>query len=489
MGEASGSDCTPLDTDLSKVMVVGETLEESISKTAANGYGPIWFVLKDGSRIVETRKVGEEGHPELYDPSKLESFYTGVLDHTDAPHYGIRTGFASSQISYIVTDDKRVFLEVALNGFYIPVINKQGELVFTPEDYDKLRSKMSGLEYYGAGDFQIASKEDLMVPGVQTFADGIQANREVISRKHNAIKEAVRKGMETVGVTMKDKLDGNVMTGCADLIDTGSTARGTDLPGKADFDYICRVDRSLFVDKKKFAEFREAIMAQFGDIETKEFAGDNFRFKGVTIPGLDDKVDLDISFVVRTTKLSLSSDESLLRVMDGIEQGSFVEPDDRHKISSGSEARDLVSANILMAKKLFKAYSCYKNHRNKETPQGGLGGIGIENWVLQNGGSLKLAAEEFLSFVETSDSYDQFKHQYSVWDFGQNHYSFEDNKYSHDDFVYNNMDANGYARMVIALRNYLSMGEKAFDEEVIARIDSDVKAFLEEKAKDKSVTI
>ena len=36
-----------------------------------------------------------------------------------------------------------------MNGFYIPVANKEGKIVFTPKDYDELRAKMSGLSYYG----------------------------------------------------------------------------------------------------------------------------------------------------------------------------------------------------------------------------------------------------------------------------------------------------------------------------------------------------
>lgn len=476
LGESAGSDMTPLDTDLCRINVAGNTVGDTIASTAASSYGTIYFVLKGGDRFSITRTKGGEEATDLRELDKLESFHTAVWDGNTSDHYGIRTGFASSEIDFIVAEDPKVQLEVVLNGFYIPIVNRKGELIFTPEDYDKLRAKMSGIEYYGSGPYQIASYEDLMSPGVLEHANGVSENRVSIRLKHNAIKASIKKGMSTVGVTMKDKLDGNVMAGYADLIDTGSTARGTDLPGKADFDYICRVDRNLINDPVKFAEFKEALISQFISIDKEEYVGNNgnFRFKGVMVEGLEEKVDIDISFVIRTTKLNISSDESLLTRMDCIESGNYTVDGDR-KIEDPVEARNLVTGNILMAKELLKAYKCYKKHNSPEK-QGGLGGIGIENWILQYGGSLKRAAEDFLRVAKECDSYNEFKERYIIWDFGQNHYSLEGSDYTHDNFVYRNMDANGYERMKAALATYLKYGEKAIDSEIADAIVANVEA-------------
>ena len=469
LGDSANSDATPLDTDLSRINIETSSVGEAISSTAASGYGSdIYFILKDGSRFAVTRTKDGGDSLESADPDKLESFYTSVCDNNNSDHYGIRTGFASSEIDFIVSTDKKTQLEVALNGFYIPIVDREGNLLFTPDDYDKLRAKMSGIEYYGSGPYQMASYEDLIAPGVQEMAQGVSENRTGIKIKHNAIKAAVRKGMSEVNVVMKDKLDGNVKAGYADLIDTGSTARGTDLPGKADFDYICRVDRSLFNNPTKFQEFKDSIKNQFVSIDKEEYVNGNFRFKGVVVEGLDEKVDIDLSFVIRTTKLTISSDESLLTRMDAIENGSYTVSGDR-AIDDPVEARNLVTGNILMAKKLLKAYKCYKKHSSPEK-EGGLGGIGIENWILQHGGSLKRAAEDFMSVAENCQTYEEFKKQYSIWDFGQNHYALEGSDYSHDDFVYKNMDAAGYERMKAALKCYLEYGMKALDEEVATEI-------------------
>jgi hypothetical protein len=56
------------------------------------------------------------------DTSKIEVFYTGAIGNS---HYGIRTGFASTEIDCFIVKrwDDRIGLEIAMNGFYIPVID------------------------------------------------------------------------------------------------------------------------------------------------------------------------------------------------------------------------------------------------------------------------------------------------------------------------------------------------------------------------------
>ena len=79
-----------------------------------------------------------------------------------------------------------------------------------------------------------------------------------------------------------------------------------------------------------------------------------------------------------------------------------------------SKKYELVIANILFAKKLLKENGCYKPDRG-EKPEGGLGGVGIENWILQNGGSLKKAAESFLETANDSTGFEDFKNKYSAF--------------------------------------------------------------------------
>ena len=112
-----------------------------------------------------------------------------------------------------------------------------------------------------------------------------------------------------------------------------------------------------------------------------------------------------------------------------------------------------VVANILLAKRVLKEANAYKPHRS-DASQGGMGGVGIENWVLQHGGSFIDAAK---SFVEAAEglTYDQFKDKYRVWDFGENHLAAKKGNYPHDNFIFANMNEAGFKKTKEALKKYL----------------------------------
>ena len=103
----------------------------------------------------------------------------------------------------------------------------------------------------------------------------------------------------------------------------------------------------------------------------------------------------------------------------------------------------------------------YKLNRG-ETSQGGLGGVGIENWILQNGGSFVDAANSFLRAAENR-SFSEFQSIYPIWDFGENHLAERKDQYPHDNFVANNMSKDGYERMVSILTMYMKEREKGQD--------------------------
>ena len=120
------------------------------------------------------------------------------------------------------------------------------------------------------------------------------------------------------------------------------------------------------------------------------------------------------------------------------------------------EKYNKVLENIVAAKSLLKEAGVYKPNRGTR-PEGGLGGVGIENWVLQHGGSFYDAAK---SFVEASEglNYYQFLETYDIWDFGENHFGIERKQDLHDNFIYN-MSKAGYFKMCYALENYLKKME------------------------------
>ena len=444
LGDSSTSDATPLDTDLSMVYESGKSLKDTLSKTEATNYGNIWLVLKRDDRFQDTRSTVKSPikveNPDLtHNPNKLELFYTGMAGGS---HYGIRTGFASSEINYIIVGqyNRRVGLEIVKNGFYIPVVDKEGNLVFTVQDYENLRNKMRGLSYYDADEF--VCSDYLAIPEAVALAERIYESDIQTAIKRNAINSVISNAVESMNLILKGHIDGDLTEGTVELIDTGSTGRGTNMPGDGDFDFMMRLDKSIFTNPVKLTKLKEVLIDAFGSEHAKEIIGSgDFRLKGVRINGLETPVDIDITFVEKTNKLSYSTDMSL---QDRL----------RHIKAHCPIQYDLVIANILIAKKVLKESGIYKPNRG-EVPQGGLGGVGVENWILQNGGSFVEAAKSFLACAEGRD-FEAFKAEYQLWDFGENHLAAKKEDYPHDNFITRNMSAEGYVKMCEALKNYLN---------------------------------
>ena len=91
--------------------------------------------------------------------------------------------------------------EIAKNGFYIPIVDKKsGELIFSPEEYDGARYRMSGLTSLDGGEFVPAdSPERNFVPTLAlesyTFPDGatIEGTSETIAKSQENKKEVDHK--------------------------------------------------------------------------------------------------------------------------------------------------------------------------------------------------------------------------------------------------------------------------------------------------------
>lgn len=442
LGADYGMDNTPLDADVSRISGSNEeTVEQIINKTAAGNYGPIYLVLKNDDRFIVTREQSKILSAKR-DMSKLEAFYTGLLG---SDHYGIRTGFASSDINYVVmTDyDDRVGLEIAMNGFYIPVANMEGKIVFTQQDYDKLRGKMAGLSYYDEKEYKFSA--NLVTPETKKIAEHLDENSHEIKYKITKINEIVSKSLAELDLKLKTDITEDLTDGIVEFINTGSTGRGTNIPGDGDFDFIMRLDKRLIYNAEKMNKLKETLSKNIGKGSQNSFG--DFRLSEVSLDN-STNVDIDISFVQKQDTLSYSSDMSIKDRLSNIKKSD----PDKYKY---------VLANIILAKKVLKEANAYKPNRGY-IPQGGLGGIGIENWVLQNGGSFNDAATNFLAVAE-GKNFDEFKSAYKIWDFGDNFFASKEGSYPHDNFVENNMTKDGYERMCCALKKYLSLTKENID--------------------------
>ena len=506
LGDSSRSDTTPLDIDLSVVLNYSgdtRTIDHAMRPMLADGYGcGLWTVLRSDEatgedRFIVTRRNRHEADQDIYDPdddpdsrhkrealTKLEAFATGV-DGYD--HYGIRTGFGMNKVDYCVTDSTRIDstpasevtkLEIALDGFYIPIVDKDSEeLIFTPADYDKMREQMSGLSHYSTGDYvfapdselelgeltldkeslsavsmpssssagddaQGASSGSITIPGTDTIIDQLPAGMAETDHKHEVINQAIKQAITNIpelNLSYKDYLDGDLTENIVEMIDTGSTGRQTNAPGSGDFDYMARLDRSILNDPTKKQQITDALLAAFGrENDGSAIVNGNLRLKQVSIDGLAEPVDIDITFAQKTNKVQYPTDAALA--------------DRLSNIKNQSETKyQQVLANIIYAKQFLKAAGAYKPRRSPEAKGiGGLGGVGIENWILQHGGSFKQAARDFLSVADNCSGFEDFCAHYPVWDYGENHKGIRSKP--HDNFVADNMNQAGYNRMKQALR-------------------------------------
>lgn len=483
LGTDTHSDATPLDSDHSLILpsTVRKSLKATIGNTSSGNYGTFFLVIKkDSQKIIYTRddpeyifksenapeyqsKLGKNADKETiksrinnringtFEEPKLEAFSSFV---TGNDHYGIRTGMAITDVDYIVVEDydKRIGYELAMNGTFVPVVDiETNEVVFGVEDYKKIREQMQGLSYFGTKKFEVEqSAYNPMVESKveQLFPDG--EVEESISEKdakvkREAIEKKVREAVfEKIGLGFESKITGDITPGFIEFIDTGSTGRGTNLPGDGDFDFSLKVDKAISDDPKKMEEFKNvlrkvlAIKSNHEECELTEANG-NFRYKKVQIEGVEMPLDIDVTFMQKTEDVTYSTDMAVKDRLQGIK-------------ANDPEGYKRVIANIVVAKEMLKKDGIYKKQgSDKATREGGFGGVGVENWILQNGGSFVKAMETFLEASEKAKDFEEFMEIYPIYDFGQNHMA---KGYLHDSFI-KGISGSGYRKMQEKFKTYI----------------------------------
>lgn len=318
----------------------------------------------------------------------------------------------------------------AMTQRYVPIYDiHTGEELFSKEEFLELRQKMSGLSIYGSEEF-IFSK-NLEFPGMEYYLERIDSNLAAIQAQEEKINRTFSHILSALGFSISS------LTGPqnVEIIDTGSTSRGTNIPNNHwDFDFMFRIP------PEQLSTIRDGLVQGLPTLNGKNVITRNrIRLQQVTIEGIDVPLDIDISFV--PNQMTYFSTEQALQMR--LEQ---IKKQDITKYK-------LVLANIMCAKQILKQYHAYKPSRSDQS-QAGLGGVGIENWILQHGGSLEDAARSFLE-ASTSKSFLEFERVYSVFDFGKNHVSVAKRGFPYDNFVMKNMRENGYQNMQKALSSWL----------------------------------
>lgn len=340
---------------------------------------------------------------------------------------------------------------------------ESGEVIFTPQEYDDMRKKVFGgirAYDYGTGlksqkskisEGASMSEESLRAEGsiyestfepsgalriddsvleslgitdvsFDSVVEEIDANEQETMQTNNAIvmkildiveqsnlgedtKEAFRRASSALD-DVKPFSDAS----SAGIFGTGSTARGVNEPGDGDYDFLISLDGQLLKRDGK-----EIVRVLNDGLQPGAGEKVDFNTKGLDIRGLKAtaeelgvpklaqaesgnpegvatseprEIELDISLEPKNDRTRLSTNMIL---------GQFYE-DLMHK---DAETGKQVIANVRIAKKIMKKYKCYKKRSSAGymPGRGGIGGIGVENLILQNNGSLHDAAE---SFVEAS---------------------------------------------------------------------------------------
>ncbi len=153
LGPSSSSDTTPFDTDVSRILNPRlNTLPAMIDDSLAKGYGDIIIGIRNRGQFYQTSNISAS----FYDQTKYELFQSR---YHGPQHYGIRTGIPATEIDCVIVQNKsdvelhRLYFAIAQNGFYIPVVDRQGKVLLTPEMFDQFKVKPEILPILNSQEF------------------------------------------------------------------------------------------------------------------------------------------------------------------------------------------------------------------------------------------------------------------------------------------------------------------------------------------------
>lgn len=453
LGSDSGADYTPFDTDLAMVSDIerGKKYEEIIPYSQAAGYGKLLLCLKDQGKFQQTEpttKISFGRHNKdtsktTFKPHAYELFNTGFVGAT---HYGIRTGFALTDIDFMIVTDslkegktiEEMCFSIAKNGYYIPIVDEHGSLVFSETNYDDLRRTFNGIEEYNGAPLPIATDQLGKWP---QSPDAIKENKydskidaEVYSEK---IESAIKAILERNGIEVKNTFDESVLG--AEIHNIGSSGRGTNLPNDSDFDFTIRLDPEDFSDKAYVIEgeiknlLRSSIKAG-GSVYSHSVGkeGNKMQIRSSQSTVLGEAVDIDIAIHAKSAISPFASHHSIEAKLASIEK------------QYGAITKQQVIDEIHQAKILLKGAGCYKMRGSSVQ---GIGGIGVENLILAHGGTVHSAFQAFYEAAHDEANnelpFETFIQNFKLLNAGVNFQTME-----HDNFIGDYLNPSGYSAML-----------------------------------------
>jgi len=352
-------------------------------------------------------------------------------------YYELRTGFPSTDIHFIIVRDRiilsqpiqleQIFIKIAQIGFYLPVTNESGEVIFTPEMYDEYRKAFAGVEKFDGQEliFIPTSKEEKSYDKIISLATAISENNKYVCQITEILTNAIKKVLVDLDVN-------------TELFDIGSTNRKTNTFENFDLDFSLKLEAKDFFRVIEISHEIENILT----FEKEYFYQQNevyyqLRVKGITAVNgqkLEKPLDLDICFFSRAYLQEYGTHEAISDKLNYI------------KKYYGLTAYEQALANIILTKQILKTKNAYKRGKN-----GGFGGGGVETWILANGGNIEEAFSNFQSAAYENGqrlTYKKFREKYKIWDAGVN------NRYNRNDNFIEILKPNGYEAILDIIENY-----------------------------------
>lgn len=443
LGAGATQDATPFDTDT--IMISENANKQSFSDTIQKEgmipmeYGNIVLIFKDRGQFSRT---GSEGKYELIESKAV-----------DESHYGIRTGIATTEIDYMLYHPareesyNRLKFDIASKGIYIPIVNLEGEIIFTPKEFEQQRETFAGVSGLRGKPFEVVTKTERISEELTMIEIENKKDRERISEINTLIEEAIRKAVLESEIIKDSDIFENSRTGLKGIRveNTGSTGRFTHVSGGGDFDFTLQLPTGILekLTQDQVTKLIENTEHLIGEVLEKgqmtETIGSPLQLRKAVLKtnaGNYGEQEIEFDLGITSKGKSISEDSSHAYITDRL-----------NNIRKKSEEEyNFVVSNIIYAKKFLKKNGCYKKGHFGE---GGLGGVGVENWILQHHGNFELAVEKFLEQSGVSSeqklTFDEFKKKYTIYDPGKNIRT-----YRHDSFVENNMTSEGYEKMIAA---------------------------------------
>ena len=408
IGVSAGSDVTPLDTDtLRQSLELGDVQD---SFRTLSQYGDLAIIVKDSSLFQQVDAADYtpvKGYAAWQD--HYEVCYSGTV--TEA-HYGVRSGFASTDIDALVLTKKieesgleEIKYYLARKGLYLPIYDQTGQLVYSPEEYDKFNGIFAGTQFNPREYPKVPEPHALLSLEHQQVLTQIQTDtsQEKVRRTKQLVENQLVDILQAEGIDLHREYDERIFG--AIVSDTGSTGRGTNKAAGMDFDYVVQLDAEVFDTQKE--TLNQAYREHFASLNPEEVNGYvkgdvvMIRFFGVEIEG--EKVDVDISIGPKGSAFSEpASHEAVIQKFTAIEE------------QHGPEALQEVKEQIILAKTVLGHARAYKKEEH-----GGIGGIGVENWILNNGGSFAQACRTFAEAAHTEAGeikpLEEFKKDYKLY--------------------------------------------------------------------------